>query len=93
MNNAEYKTKFVEALFSRDIWTKSVSDVQYRTRCPYCGDSSDPNTGHLYLKIDTTSNFPIIYFCQKCPAGGVMDLETIERLEIHDTEILGVFNH
>ena len=29
----------IDALYERGEWIKQVNNVEYRTRCPYCGDS------------------------------------------------------
>ena len=53
MNIREFKLRFLNELFSRDVYTKKVNEVQYRTRCPYCGDSSkNLNTGHFYIRCE-----------------------------------------
>ena len=88
MTNKEIKLKFLRRLNSRDIWTKKVNDIQYVTRCPFCGDSSSPTHGHFYIKVDLTDNSPIVYNCFKCPAGGVVDKDVCERLDISDMDML-----
>lgn len=84
----EFKQKFLIALFSRDEWTRKVSDIQYQTRCPYCGDTQKNfNTGHFYVRCDINDNYPIVYNCFKCPAQGVVTKETLDLLGIGDTPI------
>lgn len=86
MTIKEFKQKFLIALFSRDEWTRKVSDVQYQTRCPYCGDTQrNFNTGHFYVRCDVNDNYPIVYNCFKCPAQGVLTRETLEMLGISDS--------
>lgn len=83
MSPRDFKQKFIDALMSRDIYIRQVNDIQYRTRCPYCGDSqSNLNTGHFYIRCDVTDNYPIVYNCFKCPASGVVDYDVLEKLEI-----------
>lgn len=90
MNNKTIKENFINALFGRNIYTKAVNNIQYVTRCPYCGDSvKSLHTGHFYIKVDTESNYPIVYDCKRCPAQGVITKEVLERLEINDTSLLG----
>lgn len=88
MNNQVFKRNFIKKLTERDVWYQEVSSIQYRTRCPYCGDSSNPNTGHFYIKVNPNDNLPIVYFCFKCPASGVMNAETLSLLGITDSEIM-----
>lgn len=88
MNNSNIKHDIIERLFSRGIYTRQVNDIQFVTRCPYCGDSmSNHNTGHLYLRINTRDNFPIVYNCFKCPAQGILTYDTLERLGIEDINL------
>lgn len=83
MNNYEFKKKLIEKLKSRDVFTQQVSDVEIRTRCPYCGDSQkDFRTGHLYININANDNHPIVYNCFKCPAHGVLKYDDLELLGI-----------
>ena len=90
MDNKQIKERFIEALFSRNIYTRAVNEVQYVTRCPYCGDSvKNLNTGHFYIKVDIHDNSSIVYNCFRCPADGILTKETMERLEIADTELVG----
>lgn len=84
MTPREFKQRFLIALFSRDEWTRKVNDVQYRTRCPYCGDSQkDLNTGHFYVRCDINDNYPIVYICFKCSKRGVLTKETLSLLGIN----------
>lgn len=83
MNNKEFKEKLIELLFKRGAFIRQVNDVEFCTRCPYCGDSStNPNTGHLYMRINPADNFPIMYNCFKCPASGIATADTFEELGI-----------
>lgn len=86
MTIKEFKQKFLVALFSRNEWTRKVSEIQYQTRCPYCGDTQkNYNTGHFYVRCDVNDNYPIVYNCFKCPAQGVLTKETLDLLGISDS--------
>ena len=85
--NKETKLKIIEALFQREEWTKQVNSVEYRTRCPYCGDSLNENTGHLYIRIDPEDNLPIVYHCFKCEESGVLRAETLEMMDIDNINL------
>ena len=88
LTNREYKEKFIEALMSRDSsYTKQKSSVQYVTRCPFCGDSHNVNTGHFYLKIDLEDNSPIVYNCFRCPASGSVNNDVLNQLGIFDSDL------
>lgn len=83
MNSHDLKNHILNKLLQRDVFIKRVSDIQYYTRCPYCGDSrSNPHTGHFYIRINPNDNFPIVYYCHKCPAEGIFSDETAELLGI-----------
>lgn len=87
MNNREFKIQLREKLKNRGVWTKEVSNIEIRTRCPFCGDSrKDLNTGHFYIRINPDDNFPIVYNCFKCPVYGVLRTEDLEILGIHDLD-------
>lgn len=85
--DVQVKEKFLQALYNRPDFTRTVSDVMHLTRCPYCGDSTKLDHGHFYIKVDLTDNSPIVYYCHKCPAHGAMNKETLELLGIDDSDI------
>jgi len=66
---------------------KQVNDVEYRTRCPYCGDSLRENTGHLYIRISLNDNYPIVYNCFKCGVSGILREEQLSKLGIDDVNL------
>ena len=72
---------------NRGIWIKQVNDVEYRTRCPYCGDSLKANTGHLYIRISLKDNYPIVYNCFKCGVSGILREEQLSKLGIENPNI------
>lgn len=80
MTVEEVKRLFIEELYrvcdERNDYIKQVNEVEYRTRCPFCGDSvKNFNTGHLYIRVDPTDNLPMVYNCFKCPEQGVINKE------------------
>lgn len=88
MNNRDFKINLINALLSRNIYTERPSNIQIRTRCPFCGDSQKNfHTGHLYLRINPNDNYPIVYHCFKCPAEGILKYEDLELLGIEDNNI------
>ena len=89
MNNQEFKQRIIEELNNREAWVRKVNQTEYKTRCPFCGDSQhNKNKGRLYIKIDLENNFPIVYNCFKCNEHGVLTRETLEALSIVDEELL-----
>lgn len=44
---------------------KKVQGGHYLARCPFCGDSANPNRGHLYIKHSSG-----LWYCQRCHRGG-----------------------
>lgn len=85
MTPRDFKQKFLYALLTKSEYVKQVNDIQYRTRCPYCGDSqSNLNTGHFYIRCDINDNYPIVYNCFKCQASGVVNHDVLEKLEMTD---------
>lgn len=67
---------------------RQVNEVQYRTRCPFCGDSkSDLNTGHLYIKINPEDNYPMVYHCFKCEESGIVNDNLLVALGIDDINL------
>ena len=50
MSNRDTKIRLINALLSRNVFIRKVNDVEYQTRCPYCGDTQKNfNDGHLYI--------------------------------------------
>lgn len=88
MTNIEIKEKMIQALYDRGEYIRQVDDVEYQTRCPFCGDS-DKNlrTGHLYVRIGLKDNFPMVYNCFKCPASGIIDQNFLTVMGIDNIEL------
>ena len=83
MTNREIKLAFIDSLYGRGEYIRQVNDIQYRTRCPFCGDSkSNLNTGHLYIKINPDDNYPMVYHCFKCEESGIVDDNLLLALNI-----------
>ena len=87
MTNREYKEWFIEELYKRPGYPPNVRGDSYVVRCPYCGDSSNPRHGHFYITIVMDEETPILYNCFKCPAGGVMNRDTMDLLEMEDEDL------
>ena len=80
MTVRDTKIQMIEALLNRGEWIQEVNSSEFRTRCPFCGDSQkNINTGHLYLRINPDDNLPIVYNCFKCPAKGILKNDDLEK--------------
>ncbi|TCO68211.1 DUF3854 domain-containing protein [Caldanaerobacter subterraneus] len=44
---------------------RRASSEEYIARCPFCGDSKNPEHGHLYLNVSKN-----VYYCVRCGEGG-----------------------
>lgn len=85
---SDVKRDIIEALFNRGEYIKQVNDSEYRTRCPFCGDSQKNfNTGHLYIRINVEDNFPIVYNCFKCNESGIVGSEFLNIMDINDVNL------
>ena len=93
MNNREIKELFIDELFDRGVYTKKVNESEYRTRCPFCGDSSNLNTGHLYMNINLEENTKIPYHCFKCEESGIINDEMLSLLDINNINLKSLINN
>lgn len=88
MSNFELKKALVDKLQTRGEYFRQVNDVEYRTRCQFCGDSTkNLNTGHLYIRINFQDNFPMVYNCFKCGMSGIVDQNFLSAMDIEDIDI------
>ncbi len=88
MDNKKFKERFLEELYNHNFVKPTYSGIEYRTRCPYCGDSDDPTHVHFYLKVNLKNNSGIVGHCFKCDSGGPLDKEMIELLGIDSKDLL-----
>lgn len=89
MTNEEIKKYMIDTLFSKCHYIKQVNDVEYRIRCPFCGDSQrNLNTGHMYIRINPLDNFPMVYNCFKCTEHGIVNKEFLNVMDIDDYNLL-----
>lgn len=81
MNQLEFK----EALLNTGVFVRTGRRGQYRCReCPFCGDIKN----HVYVKIvleDDTE--PVVYYCFKCNAHGLVNREFLEFYGIENITI------
>ena len=84
----ETKERFIQALYSRGCYCRKVNDVEYVTRCPFCGDSrSNPHIGKLYIKIDLDHEYSMVYHCFKCDESGIVNSDFLETIGFEDIEL------
>lgn len=75
-----------------DVFTK-VSAIQYRIRCPICGDSQkNPKDAHCYIKCSYDPNEPLLFNCFKCNAGGRVTGSFLKKLGI-DSDLIGTIDN
>lgn len=77
MNNHEELNKFKEALLSSGLF-KHMNTYEYTCQCPYCHD----NREHCYVKIDTASDSPVVFWCHICTAHGIVRKDFLDRLNL-----------
>lgn len=72
---------------------KQVNSIQYRIRCPICGDSQkNPNDAHCYIKCSNDPTEPLLYICFKCNSSGVVGKYFLSRLGLPERVINMVTN-
>ena len=86
MSNLETKLQIREAIkqhcIEEDIYYREVDSQRILTRCPCCGDSSNPNHAHFYIIIDPNTNINAGYICFKCGAHGPLTPEILSMMGI-----------
>lgn len=87
MTNRETKLELINALENRGIYFKQVNDVEYRTRCPFCGDSDKEWTGHLYIRINPEDDFNPVFHCFKCEESGYINADNLSTFDIDDINL------
>lgn len=70
-------SKFKEALLNSGLF-KHKTVKEYTCQCPYCLD----NHQHCYVKIDMNSDDPVVFWCHKCTAHGMVGKDFLNRLEL-----------
>ena len=62
-------------------WTSSRDELVIR--CPYCGDSDNPNHAHLYISAEK----PHSWYCQRCNTTGIFSINLMKDLEFYDSDL------
>ena len=58
-------------------------------RCPYCGDSKDPKSAHLYVGFNRKTN-RIAYHCFKCNTQGDVSAQFFKTIGIYDSNVISM---
>lgn len=75
-----------------DVFIKA-SSIQYRIRCPICGDSpKNPKDAHCYIKCSYDPNEPLLFNCFLCNAGGRVTESFLKKLGIRE-ELISQLDH
>lgn len=72
-------SKFKEALLNSGLF-KHKTAKEYTCQCPYCSDNHE----HCYVKIDVNTDDPVVFWCHKCTAHGMVKQDFLDKL---DTDI------
>lgn len=80
--DAILKREIMDELERRGDRFEKKSDIQYRMRCPFCGDSQKSFTSaHCYIKCNYNDpTEPIKYNCFLCNRGGYVGPIFLEKL-------------
>ena len=72
---------------------KTISNVEYSIRCPFCGDSkSNHKATHMYIRCDNNPTQPLLYNCFKCNSKGVVNRYLLKQLGIKNADNLDIVN-
>lgn len=82
MTNDE-KQKIINEIERKvDVFYKA-SPIQYRIRCPICGDSQkDFKDAHCYIKCGFDPSEPLLFICFKCNAHGAVGKSFLRKLDL-----------
>lgn len=69
--------RFKEELISSGIF-RHMNTCQYTCQCPHCND----NRQHCYVKIDTASDCPVVYWCHICTGHGIVNRKFLEYFNL-----------
>lgn len=85
-----FKERFFKALLSTQSAKQRSGGRQVSVRCPFCGDSKNIKSSHMYVGFsqDENGNDSIpLYDCKKCPRAGKFTSEILRMLNIHDVSL------
>lgn len=81
----------INELSERAAYKVSGNGLYHTVRCPYCGDSSNPNHGHFNIRIDLDEPKSAMgYNCFKCGVSGYVTPAVLNELGINvDSDAMG----
>lgn len=78
----EIKEEIIGYLEKLPAYKLSSNKIQNVVRCPFCGDSFDPEHVHFSIKIDLETDEPIVFRCLKCDISGLFTNGVLEELGV-----------
>lgn len=87
MTGVEIKLNLISSIRNATSYYRQVTDVEHLTRCPFCGDSLNPNKGHMYMHIVLDDTSPIQYHCARCGEGGYLTPNVLRRFGIESNDL------
>ena len=80
----DIKQRVLDEIQNHSTVFKKVNNIQYRIRCPICGDSqTDLRDSHCYIKCDFNNpTEPLLYNCFKCNESGKVTSSFLKKLGI-----------
>ena len=72
----------------------NTEETWMQVQCPFCGDSTKSNHGHLSIRIEVNEGEPMVYQCFRADCGvkGVLTSDTLRLLGCTDTNALMELN-
>ena len=78
------KVEILEEIKNHSEVFKKASQIEYRIRCPICGDSrSNPRDSHCYIKCSYDPTEPLLYHCFKCNSSGRVNKWFLEKIGLN----------
>ena len=78
------KEMIISKLEELDVCIHDDGDDEYTVRCPYCGDSKNPEHAHLGIQIDLDDpSMPMLWNCLKCGEGGILSEQLLADLGLY----------
>jgi len=83
------KEKLVEFLEDKHNARVQGNNKWYKLKCPFCGDSPNPNTTHFNIRISPEDNYMVKKcFQPHCTASGVLTQQDLIHMGLSDPEVL-----
>lgn len=71
-SNSEFKKDFIREILE-SVKPSGYKDNELGVRCPYCGDSRNPEHYHLNIKVNPNDNNPLVFRCLRCNTSGFVN--------------------